>query len=158
MQREQFIKQVEGCQREFRRFLTALCCGDSALADDIAQESFMKAYLSCEGLNDSAKFKSWIYRIGYNSFLNHVRSVRLTVGYEEAKMIRAEERADGFSKYEELYAALDKLPPSERTSILLYYIQDYSVKEIAEIIDVSEAAVRQHLSRGRNHLRGILER
>lgn len=47
MTREEFIAKVECCQKAFRRFLAALCCGDTSLADDIAQESFIKAYLSC---------------------------------------------------------------------------------------------------------------
>ena len=45
MTREQFISHVESTQKAFRRFLVALCCGDTALADDIAQESYIKAYL-----------------------------------------------------------------------------------------------------------------
>ena len=55
-----------------------------------------------------------------------------------------------------LYAALDRIPERERTSILLYYMEGYSVREISAIVEVSEEAVRQHLSRGRSHLRGLL--
>ena len=50
MNREQFISHIEDCQKPLRRFLTALCCGDSQLADDIAQEALIKAYLSSEVL------------------------------------------------------------------------------------------------------------
>lgn len=156
MTREQFITYVESSQRAFRRFLTALCCGDSQLADDIAQESYMKAYLSCDGLKDVEKFNSWLYRIGYTTFLNFKRSVRATVSYELATGVAAELMADSRFKYQELYTALDRLPPSERTAILLYYLEGYSVAEIAGIIDAKLDAVRQQLTRGRNHLRGLL--
>ncbi len=64
MTREQFMTHVEGSQRAFRRFLVALCCGDSALADDIAQESYVKAYLSIDSLKDPGRFNAWLYRIG----------------------------------------------------------------------------------------------
>ena len=52
MTREQFTAHVEATQKAFRRFLVALCCGDSALADDIAQESYIKAYLSCDSFSN----------------------------------------------------------------------------------------------------------
>lgn len=156
MTREQFISHVERTQGALRRFLAALCCGDSALADDIAQETYIKAYLSCDSLKDAAKFKAWIYRIGYTTFINHKRSARIDTGYEEAMLLTAGERSDGAFDYQHLYDALNRLPAKERTSVLLFYMENYSIKEIAELQDTSENAVKQHLSRGRNHLRGLL--
>ena len=73
MVRELFILNIEGTQEELRRFLVALCCGDSQLADDIAQETLMKAYLSCDDIKDARKFKAWIFRIAYNTFLDQRR-------------------------------------------------------------------------------------
>lgn len=144
MTRDEFIRNTESCQKAFRRFLTALCCGDSDEADDIAQESLVKAYLSCDGLKEPAKFNAWLYRIGFNTFFSHRRAIRPAV------------TLDGAFRYQALYAALDRIPERERTSILLYYMEGYSVREISAIVEVSEEAVRQHLSRGRSHLRGLL--
>ena len=73
MNRNEFVRNVESCQKQVRRFLTALCCGDSTMADDIAQDSFVKAYLSCDNLTDDNKFMSWIYRIAYNTFISSRR-------------------------------------------------------------------------------------
>lgn len=157
MTREQFITNVENIQKAFRRFLVALCCGDSALADDIAQEALIKAYLSSEGFGNIEKFNAWIFKIGYNTFLNHRRSEKKHAGYDEAANIIADSAADSGFRYQALYSALDKLNENERTSILLFYMEGYSVKEIAEIEDISQDAVKQHLSRGRKHLRDILE-
>lgn len=156
MTREQFILHVKATQKAFRRFLVALCCGDSALADDVAQESYIKAYLSCGSFTNTEKFSAWIYRIGYNTFLNHKRGERLTVGYDDAEGVTARDRPDDSFAYQDLYAALNKLPAKERTSVLLFYMENYSIKEIAEIQETSPDAVKQHLSRGRNHLRGLL--
>lgn len=156
MTREQFITLVETSQGAFRRFLTALCCGDAALADDVAQESYIKAYLSCDSLKDASKFKAWIYRIGYTTFINHKRSARFDAGYEEAMHLTADERSDSAYAYQHLYEALNRLPAKERTSVLLFYMENYSIKEIAELQSTTENAVKQHLSRGRNHLRGLL--
>lgn len=156
MTREQFIKHVEGSQESFRRFLVALCCGDTDLADDIAQESYIKAYLSCDSFNNPDKFTAWIFRIGYNTFLNHKRSEKIFTDYDEARNVISHETTDSRFRYQALYTALNKLPGKERTSVLLFYMEGYSIKEIAEIEETSQDAVRQHLSRGRNHLRGLL--
>ncbi len=156
MTREQFILHVKGTQKAFRRFLVALCCGNSVLADDIAQEAYIKAYLSCGSLKNPDKFNGWIYRIGYTTFINHRRVECFTVGYEEAKDAIAHDRADDSFRYQDLYKALNLLPEKERASVLLFYMEDYSIKEIADIEHASPDAVKQHLSRGRKHLRGIL--
>lgn len=156
MTREQFISQVEGTQKAFRRFLVALCCGDGSLADDIAQESYIKAYLSCHSLDNPDKFGSWIFKIGYTTFLNHKRSERPFSDVEQAFQIQAACSSDDSFRYQDLYIALNQLPPRERTSVLLFYMEGYSIKEIAEIEDTSQDAVKQHLSRGRNHLRALL--
>ncbi len=156
MTREQFISHVEWTQKEFRCFLVDLCCGDSELADDIAQESYIKAYLSCDGLENPKKFKAWIFRIGYNTFINHKRSEKKFADYEEAANIVSEDESDSRYCYQDLYMALNGLSNMERTSILLFYKEEYSIKEIAKIVGTSIDAVKQHLSRGRKHLRNLL--
>ena len=156
MTREDFISHVERTEKAFRRFLTALCCGDATLADDIAQEAYIKAYLACGDMAHPEKFGAWIYKIGYTTFLNHKRSERITAGYEEAGQPVSCETADAAFRYQQLYMALDRLPPKERSAILLFYFENYSAKEIAEIVGASPEVVRQCLTRGRNHLRDLL--
>ncbi len=156
MTREQFVEHVEGTQEAFRRFLVALCCGDAALADDIAQDAYLKAYLSCDSFANPDKFNAWIFKIGYNTFINHKRSERICADYDEARSVMSSVTADAQFRYQELYSALNKLPVKERTSVLLFYMEGYSIKEVAEIEGVTQDAVKQHLSRGRYHLRGLL--
>lgn len=156
MTREQFIAHVEDTQKAFRRFLVALCCGDSDLADDVAQESYIKAYLSCDSFNNPEKFNAWIFRIGYTTFINHKRSEKVFADYEEASNIPSSDNTDSKFQYQDLYAALTQIPGKERTSVLLFYMEGYSIKEISEIVGASPDAVKQHLSRGRKHLRDIL--
>ena len=156
MTQEQFINHVEGTHGSFRRFLVALCCGDSALADDIAQEAYIKAYISCDSFNNPDKFNAWIFRIGYNTFINHKRSEKAFADYESARNVMSVEMTDSQFRYQELYAALNKLSGKERSSVLLFYMEGYSIKEIAEIEGTSQGAIKQHLSRGRKHLRELL--
>lgn len=158
MTREEFIAQVKNHEKPFRRFLMALCCGDSTLADDIAQESYMKAYVSLAKLENTESFRFWLFRIANNTFLSHKRSEKPTVDYDAAVGICSYNQSDASFRFQELHQALERLPVKIRTSILLYYMEGYSVKETAGIIDSTEDAVRQHLARGRRYLKEILEK
>ena len=154
MDREQFTALVRGEQEQLRRFLLALCCGDGDSADDIAQESLVKAYLSSDNYQDKGQFTAWIYKIAYRTFLDYRRSSRQHLTLEQAgNMSDASMKTDDAFRYQELYTALNGLPPKERTAILLFYIKGYSIKEISQITDTGEDAVKKQLSRGRNHLR-----
>ncbi|MDE6295226.1 MAG: RNA polymerase sigma factor [Muribaculaceae bacterium] len=156
MQHEQFINQVVNIRADLSRFLIGLCCGDSMLADDIAQEALIKAYLAIDKIENQDKFKSWVFRIAYNTFINNKRNRRLYLSEDELKSHQSRERSDDYFRYEELYMALNELPVTQRSVILLYYLQNYSVKEIASILTVSEDSVRQHMTRGRQQLKKLL--
>lgn len=156
MTREEFSSLAASCQKTLRRFLTALCCGDAQLADDIAQETFIKAYLSIGKLTNIESFIPWLYRIAYNTFVNHKRSVQSYTGYDEATEQSSTEHADSAFKYQELYRALDMLSEKERTVVILFYMEGYAVKEIANITGSTDDAVRQQLSRARIHLRTLI--
>lgn len=158
MTREQFIQQVRIHEKSFRRFLMALCCGDAMLADDLAQESYMKAYVSIATLKDPYSFRSWLFRIAHNTFLSHKRNEKFTVDCDEAIGLSSESESDASFRFQDLHQALERLSPKVRTSILLYYMEGYSVREVAGILDTGEDAVRQHLARGRKHLKEILQK
>lgn len=153
MTQQQFILHIEGCQATVRRFLTALCCGDAALADDLAQDTFVKAYLARDDFRADAKFSSWIYRIAYNTFLSSRRTSHITESIDNAVTKAADERADSGLQYQELHIALAKLSDKERAAIVLHYLQGYAVAEIATIAQTSPNAVKQLLMRGRRHLK-----
>lgn len=157
MNREQFIQYVENNQRAVRRFLIALCCGDSALADDLAQDTFVKAYLSCDSFREDSKFSTWLFRIAYNTYISNRRAFHRNESLVEAERISAHERSDRAFDYQALYLALEKLSEKERSAILLHYMQGYAINEIANITQSSADAVRQLLSRGRQHLKGLLK-
>lgn len=166
MTREEFIALVKGEQEGLRRFLLALCLGNRDEADDIAQDTLVKAYLSCAGYQDfclrdesKGKFTAWLYTIAHRTFLDHKKTSRTTEPLEALE--RATDHsfdADSGFRYQELYAALATLPPKERTSILLFYLKGYSIREISKIIECSEDAVKKQLSRGREQLRNMIKR
>ena len=157
MTREEFISQVKIQQNALRSFLLALCAGNMADADDIAQDSLVQAYLAIDRYKDSGQFKSWLFRIAYNRFLNHVASRKPCSSMEEASGMMASESADSGFTHQQLYMALSTLPPKERSAITLYYLSGYSVKDIAAITESSEDAVKKQMSRGREKLKAIIK-
>ena len=159
MTREQFIRMVQAEQESLRRFLLSLCCGNRDEADDIAQDALVKAYLSLSKHEERGKGAAWLYRIAYNTFLDAVRSRRTLQPLEEARASHADAAfsADRDFRYQPLYLALEELPPKERSAILLFYIKGYSIREIAQIVDATEDAVKKQLSRGRDKLKTLLK-
>ena len=153
MDRAQFINLVNNEQEQLRKFLLALCCGNRNESDDIAQEALIKAYLSSSGYQDKGKFTAWLYKIAYNTFLDHRKCLRTLSSIDTCQQIAGGSSADKNFQYQELYRALDELPAKERSAILLFYIKGYSVKEISKIVDASEDAIKKQLSRGRDHLK-----
>lgn len=157
MTREVFIAHVEREQEALRGFLLALCCGRKDDADDLAQDALVKAYLSCAGYQDKGKFRSWLFKIAYNTFLNHKVSLRCTESINEARTLVSSTTADSEFEHQDLYLALRTLPPKERSAITLFYLNGYNIKEIAAITETSEYAVKKQLSRGRDKLREQLK-
>ena len=156
MTREVFITHVEREQDALRGFLLALCCGNKGDADDLAQDTLVKAYLSLAGYRDEGRFRSWLFKIAHNTFLNHKASCRTMDSIDEARTLIAGNEADSSFEHQDLYLALRTLPPKERSAITLFYLNGYSIKEIAAIIDAWQDAVKQQLSRGRDKLKSKL--
>ena len=157
MTREAFIALVEREQEALRGFLLALCCGNKGDADDLAQDALVKAYLSSAGYQDKGRFRSWLFKIAHNTFLNHKASLRTAESLSEARALVSSNTADGSFEHQSLYLALRTLPPKERSAITLYYLSGYSIREIAAITDTSEDAVKKQLSRGRDKLKEKLK-
>ena len=153
MTREVFITHVEREQEALRGFLLALCCGKKDDADDLAQEALVKAYLSLAGYQNKGKFRSWLFKIAYNTFLSHKAGCRTMGSIDEARTLIGGTEADSSFEHQDLYLALRTLPPKERSAITLFYLNGYSIKEIAAITDTTEGAVKQQLSRGRDKLK-----
>ena len=153
MTRERFISEVRACQGRLRRFLASLC-GDAALADDLAQEALVRAYVSSDRF--IGNFKAWLFRIAYNCFLDNLRRVpapSASMDAPEVLHVADGSASDAAFRHEELRRALTRIPEKERTAIVLHYFEDLPVKEIASIMQIPAGTVKYHLSVGRDHLR-----
>ena len=154
MTQERFISLVRAEQEPLRRFLLALCGGDAALADDIAQDALVRAYVASGSFLGLSKFSTWLFRIAYNCYIDHCRKAKADkVPVEVALSLPSEDSSDAAFRYQQLYQALDRLPEKEKAAISLFYFEDLSIKEIAAILGVPQGTVKYHLSMGRTHLK-----
>ena len=122
-------------------------------AEDICQTVFLK-YISANMAFDSVEHeKAWIIRTTINACKDHLKSAwfRRTAALDDAAQIAAPEVPDTW-----LLDAMKGLPEKHRISLYLYYYEEYSAREIAQVMGVSESAVGQYLTRGRRKLRTII--
>jgi len=160
MSPKEFISQIQNIQEPLRRFLCTLCRGDSDKADDIAQDALMKAFLAVESFREQSGLATWIFRIGYNCFIDRQRKdSRLDMGgiSPETLSVPSDNKADDSFKYEALLNAVEALSSNEKAVILLFYHEEMSIKDIAIITNMSESNVKVSLHRGRKHLKEHLE-
>jgi RNA polymerase sigma-70 factor (ECF subfamily) len=154
MTQERFISLVRAEQEPLRRFLLALCSGNAALADDIAQDALVRAYVASGSFLGLSKFSTWLFRIAYNCYIDHSRKARPEQApVEEALNLAGSDASDKAFRYQQLYLALDKLPEKEKAAIALFYFEDRSIKEISAILGMPQGTVKYELSMGRQHLK-----
>ena len=157
MTRDRFIQLLEKEQEGLLKFLLALCDGNYPEAKDLAQETSLKAYLSYRGYVERFKFSTWLYRIAYNSFIDHKRKKIIpTEQLEAGAQIEGNENP-GRMEFEGLYSAIEELPLNEKTAVLLFYMEDMKIIDIAIVMRKPVGTVKSYLSRGRNHLKEKLK-
>ena len=124
-------------------------------ADDVFSEVFL-SYFKKERVFESEEHrKAWLIRVTINCAKDLLgKRVQWTEYNEE---IVGEQTAADKDDYMDLYAAIERLSPEYREVIKLYYLDDLSVKQIAQILDKNENTVKTHLSRAREYLRPLLE-
>lgn len=165
MTKEQFIELITKEQESLRRFLRGLCSGDGFRADDLAQEALLKAYLSFERFEGRSRFSTWLFRIAFNCWYDFQKTAGKESEWlsledrppDESQDGAAESEIDRSHEFQQLHQAIGNLPLQEQTVILLFYMEEKSVKEIEIITGMPSGTVRSHLSRGRRHLKEYLD-
>jgi RNA polymerase sigma-70 factor (ECF subfamily) len=132
--------------------------GRPADAEDIAQEAFLKAFQSIDTCREPERFTAWLFQIVRNRARNFLDSRRLRdVAPAGAKILElATVPSESAGIREALISALDDLEVEKREVVLLHDLEDWTHKEIAEVLDISEVHSRQHLFQARQILRAKL--
>ncbi|HLV89443.1 MAG: sigma-70 family RNA polymerase sigma factor [Acidimicrobiales bacterium] len=137
-------------------------------AEDLVQETFLKAYRAYDSFEEGTNLKAWLYRILTNTFINKYRADsrrpkqselgdvedlymyrRIAVGDSSAASRSAEERVLEGLLEEDIKRAVEELPENFRIPVLLADLEGFSYKEIAEILDIPIGTVMSRLHRGR---------
>lgn len=154
-----FDELVKKYQSPIRRFFLNLTCGDSELSDDLAQDTFIKAYTNIASFKNLSSFSTWLYRIAYNIFYDYIRSRKETndLDAREVDAISSVEQ-DNLGQKMDVYQSLKTLKEIERTCITLFYMEDVSIDKIAGITGCPVGTVKSHLSRGKEKLANYLNK
>ena len=151
--KDAFNQLVEAYQSPIRRFFFNLTCGDEELGKDLAQDTFVKAWLNIASFRAAAKFSTWLYRIACNVFYDYERSKKTMVGLDAE--VAEKQLFDRTSEYEhsmDIMQALNILKGNERTAVLLFYMEDLTVEKISKIMNCPKGTVKSHLFRGKEKL------
>jgi RNA polymerase sigma factor (sigma-70 family) len=152
-----FAELVRNHQSAVRGLLRQLTRGDFALADDLAQETFLRAYKNIRSFRGEAKFSTWLYRIGYNCFREDARKRKELVGIDETQLEAEQDpqTVDPALRHD-LMHALQLLPLHERSAILLCCQNGLSHDEAARVLDIPLGTVKTNVLRGREKLKKTL--
>jgi len=153
-----FAQLVLRYQSPLRLWARRLCDGDSHLADDLAQETFMKAYGAIAAFRAEAKFSTWLYRIAFNIAANRWRSKKIAwCSLDEHEDIESDLcEFNQFSIKKDVDAAMLQLSVAQQLAIRLCFEDGFSHEEAANIMSVPLGTLKTHISRGKQKLQALL--
>lgn len=166
--RHAFSELVRRHQSAVRATLRRLTSGNHALADDLAQETFLLAYRNLKSFRQEARFSTWLYRIATNAFLADARKRKEELlGDGDAELAdegsdmppldeAAGDHARGTALKLDLERALAVLSDGERAAIVQCYHNDLSHEEAAYVLDVPVGTVKTHILRAKQKLKARL--
>lgn len=134
-------------------------------AEEICQEAFLRAFGSLDRFDESFRFSTWLFTIGYRLGLNRIRKViPIATELDANRLAGSPDGGPEFVAQSEeaaqlrrrIWDAVDELSPAQRAAITLYYREQMSCQKIAEVMGQPTATVKSHLHRGRAKLRELL--
>lgn len=159
-----FGEIIELVQKSLYRFCIGIC-EEPNQAEDLCQEALVKGLQQIKKLKSPKTFQSWIFSIARNHFLDQVRRPGHTRELLDRKVASNDEPSaaeltastgPGQDTLAEVHEALARLEPEDRELLILIDVEEFSYQEVAEIIKISESAVRSRLHRARKALISVL--
>ena len=147
----ELVRRRQNATRQLLRRLTR----DPALADDLAQQSFVQAWKSLRSLKSPSAFGAWLRKLTVNCWLQHARKRNREVELDEAVLPDTPAAATTAERLD-LDAALARLPPDARLCVVLAYSEGMSHAEISDATALPLGTVKSHVNRGAARLRELL--
>lgn len=155
-------RAIRGCEDSFRHLFDHYyplihayawkLCGDSTAADDIAQQTFIKAASGLANYEHKNRFKPWIYQIALNTARDHLRATsRYRQRLEQLDTPQSQTPPD-LEKYEQLADILKKLSTTFQETVLLVFAQGLTQKEAAHVLQCPEGTIAWRISEARRIL------
>lgn len=130
-------------------------CKNAADADDVVQDTFIQYHCDDKEFVDEEHIKAWLIRVAMNKSINVTRS------FWRRRIVPIDDYAQTLEfptqEAENLFDEVMKLPQKYRIALHLRYFEDYPVKQVAEILEISESNAKIRLARGRKMLEGALK-
>lgn len=139
---------------------------DREEAEEVAQDTFIKAYKSLSKFKGDAKFSTWLYKITYNNCMDVVKKQTRRYNVTEIdevvenKLQSIENTLDGIEREERaliIKECLEFLPEDEKTILWLFYFKELSLKEIQDVTSYSQANIKVKLHRARKRMLSIVK-
>lgn len=155
MTKEQLGELIIDSEKQLYSTAKTILFNDQDCADAI-QETIVKAFSKLETLRNDKYARTWLIRILINECYALLRKSSKMVSLEEMNEVTGG-KEDKDTDYSDLYKAVNSLKEELRLPVILYYIEEFSIKEIAQILDITEGAVQKRLARARGKLRSNLQ-
>ena len=158
--RHAFARLVRAHQSRVRLQLRRLTRGDAALADDLAQETFVQAWLHLNDFRGDARLATWLHRIALTRFLQHMRRPQLPLEWHDPEAAAAGEGAhdprgvEGLGR--DIERALQALSEIQQLVVVHCFHLDLSHAEAAQVLGLPLGTLKSHLDRAKTRLRELL--
>ena len=156
MRKENLGELILGSERQLYATAKTILYNDQDCADAI-QETIVKAFSKIHTLDKDKYAKTWLIRILINECYNILRNESRQISLKDREGVfkaQEEEKSD----FSELYRAINQLKEELRLPVILYYFDDFSVREIARVLGITEGAVQKRLARARLKMRDELQK
>ena len=152
-----FAELVRRHQSAVRGMLRKLTRGNEVLADELAQETFLRAYRSVQRFRGEAKFSTWLYRIAYNVFQSDARAAKHHEPFEEELHVPSQpSNVEAVDLKADLELAMQTLTDRERAAITLCYTSGLTHEEAADVLQWPLGTVKTHILSAKEKLRRYL--
>jgi RNA polymerase sigma factor, sigma-70 family len=148
-----YSKLVAKYQPQVYRFFMAQTLGDASLSDDLSQDTFIKMYLNLRSFKGLSAFSTWLFRIAYNVYYDHIRAEKPTADCP-LEQVDADmwQPPENLAVKVDLVTALQCLRAEERTAVSLFYMEDLPIRKVSRIMGVPEGLVKSLLYRAKEKL------